>query len=70
MKKWNQVSSKSNSHTLLWVKSWLFLLQYIALAFFINVWCSFVKHGLDLKIYTLEKDNFAVLVFWTIFPLK
>ena len=29
--------------------------------FLINVWCIFVHPGLDLKIYTLEKDNFADL---------
>ena len=27
--------------------------------FFIKVWCNFVLLVLDLKIYTLEKDNFA-----------
>ena len=30
--------------------------------FFINIWCNFVLLNLDLKIYTLEKDNFADLV--------
>ena len=29
--------------------------------FFINIWCNFVLLGLDLKIYTFEKDNFADL---------
>ena len=31
------------------------------LVIFINVLCSFVQHGLDLKLYTLGEDNFKDL---------
>ena len=33
---------------------------------FINIWCNFFLLVLDLKIYTLEKDNFADFPFLTL----
>jgi len=60
--KWVQDSLKTNSHNLFIVLDWHFFMQCIVLAiFFIIIWCSFVLLEIVLKIYMLEKDNFADL---------